>query len=217
MMGGPSAQAKANEEAQTNFFNQMVAQQNETFGQQQELLTQIKAVAAPILAAGPNQYGFTTAEDQALRTEISNNANAGIANATTAAELRNKQATGGTDVLGTGAQQELAANADILGEQSKAEQLSQEKLAGFQAGSTNYENAVKALSGVAGLQNPTAYAGATTGAGNAATGAINLADSERSQLLNSLLGGAAQGALGVATGGLGNALGTLPGIGNFFG
>ena len=67
------------------------------------------------------------------------------------------------------------------------------------------------------LQSPTAYSGAATGAGNAATGAINLADSERSQLLNSLLGGAAQGALGVATGGLGNALGTLPGIGNFFG
>ena len=58
MMGGTSSQAKANEEAQTNFFNQMVAQQNETFGQQQELLTQIKAVAAPILGCWSQPVRF---------------------------------------------------------------------------------------------------------------------------------------------------------------
>jgi hypothetical protein len=212
LFGGKSAEAKANEAAQQAFYAATTAQQATTFSEQQDLYNSVKAVTAPIIAAGPNQYGYSPAEDALLRSTIEDTASQATANAITGTQLREKQATGGTDVLGTGGSAQLEATANILGEQSKAKQIAQEKLSGYAAGNLNYENALNALSGVTG--SPTAYTSAASGVGQAATGAIQLADSERSTLLSSLLGGAIKGVTEGATGGLGTAVSTL-GSGNF--
>ena len=205
--GGPSAEAKANENAQTNFYNTMVDEQSETFAQQQDILSQIQAVSAPILAAGPDQYGFTPAEDQALRSSVINNSAQQTQNAVNATELQQKQASGGTPVLPTGAGEEATLQAEELGGQNTANALSQEKLAGYQQGSTNYGQALAALTGNASLLSPTSYAGATSSAGSNATGAIKQADSERSNLLSSILGGVVGAGSSFLSGGLSNIVG----------
>jgi hypothetical protein len=205
-MGGPSASAKANESAQAAFYTQMTSEQTQMFASQTALLSQIQAVSAPILAAGPNQYGFSAAEDAALQDTIINQGAKATADTVNATKLQQTQATGGTNLLPTGAGEELTANAEILGAQSTATNLANEKLAGYQQGNQNYGQALSALSGVAGLESPTSYATAATGAGNASTGATELADSERSTLLSSLLGG--------VIGGLGSASSPLNTSGN---
>jgi len=72
--------------------------------------------------------------------------------------------------------------------------LANETLQNYSTGRQNFENATTALSGVAGLQNPIGYAGTAINAGGQATNAINLADTESSSLLDTVLGGLASGA-----------------------
>src|SRR6267142_2373680 len=197
-MGGPSAESKANEKSQMDFYKTATEQQKITFGQQQDLHKVVMDATVPILQKGPQQYGYTPEVDALLKSE----------NIDSATQLAERQKAGGASVLPTGASAQLEENARILGEQSKARSLSQEKLSGYQAGSQLYGQALNALSGVTG--RPTDYTSAATGAGQGATGAINLADSERSTLLSSLLTGAIQGGLTVATGGANKALGIPP-------
>lgn len=200
-MGGPSAQATANENAQTQFYNQMTSEQTNAFSEQQDLLNSIKQVSLPILQQGPNQYGFTADEDALLRGGIESQGAQATTNAVNAQELREKQLSGGATVLPSGAQETLELQARELGGQNTANQLTQERLAGYQAGQQRYSQALAALSGNISALSPTSYAGAATGAGNAASGAIHLADSERTNW-GSILGGVLSGGLSAVTGGL---------------
>lgn len=199
-MGGPSAESKANETAQTNFYNATVQQQQETFSSQKELLDQITAITKPFLEAGPQQYGFTPEEDSLLQTQIRDTGAKSLADTVDATRLSTKQSSLGAEILPTGAGQQAEETARILSSQNTATALTNEKLAGYAAGGQLYTNALSALSGVAGMQSPTAYTSAATGAGSDATSAVKLTDSERSSLLSSLLGGV----MGAGTAILGN-------------
>jgi hypothetical protein len=88
--------------------------------------------------------------------------------------------------------------------------LSNLKLTGYERGNQLYTQALGALGGVVSAENPNTYATSATGAGDAATKSIELADSERSNLLQSVLGGAVRGGMDIATGGLAQGLGITP-------
>lgn len=199
-MGGPSAEAKANETAQTNFYNSVVQQQQETFSQQQALLDSIKAVTEPILALGPNQYGFTPDEDALLRNQITEGGAKALSDSVNATRLSTQQASGGAPILPTGAGEQAEETARVLSAQSTSQALANEKLAGYQQGGQLYSQALSALSGVAQMQSPTSFTSAATGAGDQASSAIKLKDSENSSILSSVLGGV----MGAGTALLGN-------------
>lgn len=207
LCGGPSQEAKNNEAAQTAFYKQMTQEQSAVFAQQQDILKEMNSVLEPIVKAGPNQLGFTPEENSILRSEITGGAAKAEENAVNALQLRNKQLSGGADVLPTGTQAALEGNIRLLGEQGKAEALNKETLANYEAGSDRYNRALAALTGNASLLAPTSYSSAATNAGSSATGAINLADSERSNLLSSILGGVVGAGTSFLTGGLSNIVG----------
>lgn len=212
-MGGPSDQAKANEAAQTAFYDTMTQEQKAVFGESQGIFNMINGATSAILAKGPNQYGFTPEEDSLLRGQITAQGATATANAVNATELAARQSRGGAPAP-TGSDAAIQAEAEVVGGQKTAQALSEEKLAGYQAGRDLYSQALGALTGEQSLLNPVGTAGAATGAGQGATSAINLADSERSTLLQSLLGGLVQGGIGAATGGLGTAVSKI-GSGDF--
>jgi hypothetical protein len=197
---GPSANAKANSNAQTAFYKQMTQEQATTFSEDQALYGDVLQQTLPILAKGPQQFGYSDQLDQMLTSFIRSSGDKATANAVDATELAAKQTRGGSPAP-AGADEEVRAVAETLGTQSTNTNLINEKLSGFQAGNQQYTQALNALQGEQSQLDPSKYATATSGAGTSATGAINLADSERSKLLESVLGGVAQGALGVATGG----------------
>jgi hypothetical protein len=202
--GGPSAEAKANESAQTAFYQAVTQQQQQTFSEHQDMYNLMVGITSGIIAKGPQQYGYTPEVDALLRSNIESTSDAATASTINATKLAEQQKAGGAAVLPTGASAQLEEDARVLGEQTKATNLSNEKLSGYAAGEQLYQNALNNLSGTIG--SPTSYTTAATGAGSGATSAINLADSERSTLLSSLLGGAIQGGLGFATGGASNIL-----------
>jgi len=195
-MGGPSKAAKDNQAAQTAFMKATTDQQNTAFGEQQQILREIQAVSLPLLMAGPNQYGFTPEQDALLKGQILDNEGQAIAHSLNAEELRERQSTGGADLMSSGGKAQVQAMTNVLAEQDKAKQLTSEKLEGYKAGAAKYQMGLAALTGNAGMLNPTAYTTAATGAENAATGAVNLVDSERSHLAGDLLKAAVGGAAG---------------------
>jgi hypothetical protein len=202
-----SGAASANEKAQAAFYKQMTQEQQTAFGEDQSLLADIQQQTLPILAKGPEQFGYSPQLDALLQSYIKSSGATATASSINATELQQRQATGGAPAP-EGSNAEIEAVANTLGNQSTASNLINEKLSGYQAGQQLYTQALGALTSEQSLLNPAGYAGAATGAGNAATGAINLADSERSNLLQTVLGGAVGGLTTAATGGLSAGLGT---------
>jgi hypothetical protein len=193
--GGASGAAKANETAQNAFYDSMTNEQSTTFGESQDILSNLKNTWTPVLAAGPYQYGFSTGEDATLRGDIVNAGQIAETNTENAALTREQQESGGASTMPTGGQAAVNAQVAAEGAQATAASLSKEKLAGYQQGSNLFAEASNALDETAQLENPVGTANATTGAGTASTGAINLVDTENANsTLNKVIGGAIGGA-----------------------
>jgi hypothetical protein len=212
--GGPSAASEANEAAQTTYFNEVTQQASQTYAESQSAYNELIATWGPIFQAGPNQYGFSPAEDAALRGEIINTSANATAAATNATELGLAQSGGGKTNLPTGAEEQLLAIQNVLGGQAEATALQNEKVAGFEQGQANFEQASSAITGEQQILNPIGESNAATGAGKNATSAIQQVDSERTNILGSILGGVTQSVVGGLTGGLGTVVSNI-GSGDF--
>jgi hypothetical protein len=187
-MCGPSGAQQSIATSQQNFFNELQASYATNFGQQQAILSSLNSALEPILQAGPNQPGFSAAENAALT--------GGAINAT-AAQARNAQtiagaSAGGNTGVTTGGQKQLQAEIGSEAGQNLAGEQNRINLANYATGRQNFFTAEGALSGVAGLENPLGYAGATTGAGNAAFGSATEIQNMRNQV-GADIGGAIMG------------------------
>jgi hypothetical protein len=145
-------------------------------------LSELQKSGGVALPSGSNTQVEETARDVGAQQTATN---------LSAEELQQQQQTYSTQMT---AAQETAAV-----EQARQQQLLQEKISGYSAGSANYSNALNSLTGQAQIINPISTAQATTGAGTAATGSVNLVDSENSNLLSSILGGVTGGAIKAGT------------------
>jgi hypothetical protein len=219
-MCGPSGQQTALAGQQSNFFNQLMTSYSQNFGEQQGILSSINSALSPILQAGPNQQGFSAAENAALTGSAINNTAAQARNAETVAQA----GAGGNTGVTTGGQQQLTAAIGSQAGQALSGQENQINLANYAQGRQNFFGAEQGLAGAAGIENPLGYAGAANAAGgqafNEATTIQNMTNQEQADI-----GGAVAGLAGAAIpfigGGLGN-LDTTGGstfgeqIGNFF-
>jgi hypothetical protein len=189
---------------QTAYYTQLQQQDATTFSEFQSILPQITAAYAPILAAGPNQNGFSTAETNDLNTTASEGVSTNYKNASQA--LREEQAArgGGNTYLPSGVDaQESETLASSAAQQQSAEQL-QIQQAGYAQGQTNFNNATQALMGEQGILNPQGAASTATGAGSAASTTAAQISSENNSWEAPLIG--AVGAVGgaAATAGISN-------------
>ena len=120
------------------------------------------------MAGGAYQYGFSTAEDQQLQSNIVNQGAEATQNTENAALLREQQQSGGASTAPTGAQDAINAQVAATGAQSTATNLANEKLAGYEQGSKLFSEGTQAEEQVASLANPNAYASSATDASKAA-------------------------------------------------
>jgi hypothetical protein len=179
-------------------------QQN--FGEQQGIFSSLTNTLSPILQGGPNQMGFSAAENAALTGSAIN---------ASAAQNRNAQviaasSAGGNTGVTTGGQKQLQAAIASQAGQGLSSNLNQINLANAATGRANFFGAEAGLAGVAGLENPIGYAGQANNAGgqafNEATQVQNMRNQEQADI-----GGAVAGlALAPFTGGM--SLGKLKGM-----
>lgn len=139
-----------------------------TFANNQAILNSLNSSLKPIVSAGIGQYGYTNAEDAAMRTQASAGTAQQYQNARRAVGQAQAASGGGDTFLPTGAAAaNNAALARAAAQQESGQQLDITK-SGYEQGRQNFLNAVNAEQGVAAGYNPTGYAGLGTSANSSA-------------------------------------------------
>lgn len=202
-MGGDSeANAISQEqmEAQQNFYNQLTTEMQNNYGQQQAIYNQMQKAFAPILNAGPNQYGYSAGEQSALSSESLT----GTAEATKQAQQSLGAAVGARNSTGlpSGVYSQLSAAINDEGALQNANQQLGIRQSGYQQGAHNFDLAAQALGSVASGENPLGYAGAVNNANEGTLEATNMANNMNSfgSNIGAILGGLGGMATAAATG-----------------
>lgn len=202
-MCGPSSQQKSLAGEGASFYQDLQSSYNTNFGEQSGILNSINSALEPILQGGPNQMGFSAAENAALTGGAINSAAAANRNAQTIAGAN----AGGNTGVTTGGQKQLEAGIASGVGQNLSSNENQINLANAATGRQNFFNAEQGLSGAASILNPTGYAGAANTAGGQAFGEATQINQERNQEQADIAGGViglASGGLSGLAGGLGN-------------
>jgi hypothetical protein len=219
---GPVALCKHEEEkaqaaAQTQLAKQQAAFYKELqgvfgkqFAQQTGILNFLQSTLKPLIE---HPVGYSAAEEAALRTQASETTTGQFENAARNFQERSfilggRELPSGALLAGLGGLEGMRAISEAGGQREIS--LQNEALK-----RQNYWNAVSALGGVAGMQNPLGYAGSATGAGSAAVQGGQSAFSMWNQVnqspwarvLGGVLGGLGGTFLGGGFGGLGPATG----------
>lgn len=165
-MSNATVNATASEGLQ--FYNTLMQQQQQAFGENQAALNAVTKAWAPVLTSGQVPYGYSPQLDSLLQANAINTGTQAESNATNAAALQEKQASGGANVGPTGSDEAINAQILATGQQKIAQGLQNEKIAGYEQGTSNLEGGTKAELGVADAANASGTANAATGAGKAA-------------------------------------------------
>lgn len=209
---GASAAQDALATSQTNFTNTAMADYNTQFAGQSSILSTLKNSLSPIVAAGPNQYGFSGAQTAGLNAQAIQGTGQQYANASKALGAQQAAQGGGNSYLPTGAQGAQQAGLASANAAQASNELLGIQQAGYNQGNAQYNAAIGQLGSVASQYNPIGYSGAATSAGNAAASEQNLITQENNaaspwNLVGGILGGAVSSGLDAFTGGIGGSVG----------
>lgn len=190
------------------FYNTLVAQQQQAFGENQNALNLLQKAWGPVLTSGAVPYGYSPQLDALLQANVMDTGAQAETNATNAAALQEKQASGGANVAPTGADAQINADIAATGQQAIAKGLQGEKIAGYEEGLKNLEGGTDAELGIAKATDPNQSAEAATGAGSMAekAGAEEFQENYETSSPHASLGDIAQG-VGIAGGIAGDIMG----------
>ena len=196
---GPVCLLKGADPAQTSlansqsaFYNQMTQDYSQQFAGQNAILSTLQNTLNPIIAAGPNQFGFSTAQTNNLNSQAIQGTGQQYNNASRALGAEQAAAGGGNAYLPSGAQEAQKGNLAAASANQASNQLMGVQQAGYQQGYNTYESAIGQLNNAAGLYNPTGYSGAATAAGSAAGSSWNqiAQENQAANPFNAILGAA---------------------------
>ena len=209
---GASAQQTQLADSQQNFYNTLSSDYSQQFASQNAILNTLQTSLNPIIAAGPNQYGYSKGETNTLNSQAIQGTGQQYANAQKSLAENQAAAGGGNALLPSGvAAQQKQQVASAAANQASSQLLGIQQ-AGYQQGYNQYQSAVGQLGGVAGMYNPNGTAGSANSAGgvaNSEANAVSQANNAASpwNLVGGILGGAASAFTGGFTSAIGKDLG----------
>lgn len=154
-MCGPSSAETGLQQQSQGFSTQLMSNYSQLFSQQQGVLAGLNKSLSPIVAAGPNQQGFSGAELNSLNTSAIN-ANAGATQSAlqAARTFGAGQGGGGTSGLTSGITKQIESSVAAQGAGNLATNEGQIQQANWAQGNANYFKALGAQEGVAQMYNP---------------------------------------------------------------
>jgi hypothetical protein len=170
-MCGPSSSEQSLQSSSAGFSTQLMNNYAKMFSQQQGVLAGLNRSISPIVAAGPSQRGFSSAQTSAMQTAAINNAGAANRNAQQAARTFGAgQGGGGTSGLTSGITKQIegAIASQQAGNLGTAENNIEQ--ADWATGNQNYFRALGAQEGVAQMYNPSNSASSAISENNASFG-----------------------------------------------
>lgn len=202
--GGPSSAEKTAQSQEAGFTNELMQDFGQRYAQEGNILSGLTNVLTPIEEAGPNQRGFSAAEEAAMNTSAIDTTGGNYANAVRATQNNGA----GKTVAGapeSGVTQAITAG---LGS-AAAGQLSTEEnqivQADYATGRSNFNNAVSGLGGVASAENPNGLAGEANTANKNSFGEADTINTQQNQADEAILGTAETaitGGAGLASAGI---------------
>jgi hypothetical protein len=191
---GPSGGEKAIAGEQSALFSQLTAQSQAVFGAGSQVFNQLMGTFSPLVAAGPGQYGFSAAEDAAMRSAAITGIGQGVKNAQ---QVAAEQAAAKGGIIPSGAQAAQQAQIATAGGIATGQAETGITEAGYQQGRQNWATAVQGELGLPGVFSPATSAGsAASGAGQAAFGSQQQMAAQSDQWVGAL--GGVLGSLGGA-------------------
>lgn len=209
---GASPEQENLEKQQADFASTLASNYSKQFGQQTVITQGLQAALQPVINAGPSQYGYSNAEDAALRTQASAGTSGAFRSAKQSLGENQAASGGGDEFLGSGVKsQENAQLATSAAQTESGQQLDITK-SGFDTGRAQFNNAVGESNQLAGVINPDGTAGQATGAGaSAANDEDEIVKENTAASPWGAIGGILGGAAGAFAGPLGSSLGSAVG------
>jgi hypothetical protein len=201
---GATSQQKGIEASEASYYSTLTSQATAEFGDASAVFSDLTSAFAPIVAAGPNQQGFSAAELQNLNSTAVTTGGEAASNAAQA--TRQAEAAGsGNSTLPSGATAQI--NATVAGQAATnvSNNLNQIEEQNYAVGRQNFDQASAVLSsapGVFGTSN--SGAGTAVGGGEAAGNTANQIAQENNSWVNAVTGALGGVAGNVATGGFKN-------------
>lgn len=196
-MSGPSATQLNLQQEEADFYAQGMQESQTAFGEDQALLKQMEAVYEPILARGPNQKGFSGAEESDLNAQAIEGTARNYSQAARAVGSQIAAEGGGDNPLPSGGAEALKEEVALSAAGQESQEEQQIVQADYAAGESEFEHAGEALSVASGQLNPTAYENAATSAGSSAETTAKDINAESNSWESAVMG---------AVGGLGSAV-----------
>lgn len=172
MCGSTPQQTQISDEQQ-QFYQTLSQQYSQIFGQSQGITSALTSAFTPILNAGPSQTGFSPSEENALRTQNTENVATDYAQAQKATAQVLAARGGGNTMLPSSVTSNILAQNTNTAAATRAQGENTITQANYQQGYQNWNTAANVLGSTAGLLNPNAYSGQATGAGTAAASTAN--------------------------------------------
>jgi hypothetical protein len=201
-MCGPSAAQTTIQQDQINLLQNISNQNSTVFGESQGILNNLNKTFAPILAAGPNQPGFSQPELTSMNTQATEGTAGNYATAQKNLQENQDAEGGGNNFLPSGVNQTQRANLASAGAAEQSQQQQQIVQANYATGRQNFNNAAGVLGQTASTLNPTGTANAAVGAGSAAASTADTIQQQSTSAWTSVLG-ALGGVASAAVGGMG--------------
>ena len=201
-MCGASSEQKQIEQGQQSLFNQMTQQAQQVFGGSSQVFNDLVGAFAPIVAAGPNQHGFSMPEKSALTSQAITETGQAYKNASQAVKEANAAVGGGNMALPGGAT--IGRNLSVANSAAAqtASELGQINEADYATGRQNFFTVATDLAGAPSAFNPATGAGeAASSSGTTAANTANQIAQENNswvQAVTGALGGVAGAAIGGA-------------------
>lgn len=186
---GPSSAETSAAQTQSSFAQMLYNNYSTYFGEQSDILNEIKNSMSPILAAGPNQTGFSAAENAALNTEATDTNAAAAAKASTAvnSELAGR---GDNSGLESGVDQQIQAGIKSQAAGNLAAEQNEITQENYATGRQNYFQAAGALGNTAEQFNPASIGSEFNTGEENAFGMNEQIQQQNNALGQDLLGGA---------------------------
>jgi len=201
---GPIEHLCGASQQQEQYYNTLINQANTEFGNASKVFNDLYSAMSPIVAAGPNQQGYSATELNNLNQVAIGGTSQAYNNAAKVAR-ESSAAAGGSNFIPSGAT--LQTNAAIAGSaaQQESSELSQIQSNNYAQGRENYFTAAGDLAGATGTFNPaTAGANAATEGGNSAANTANQIAQENNSWVQAVTGAIGGVAGSIATGGMSN-------------
>jgi hypothetical protein len=190
MCGGPSSTQLKLQDEEAQFYATQIDAYNTAYSNFKGIQDTLNAQFAPIIAKGPNQFGFSDAEVQNLNSIATEGTARNYGSAQKALQDSIATQGGGTSNVNLTSGATAQMREQLASEAATTESMGQQQIqqAGYGQGHQEWQQAVAGEEDLAAGWNPNSFSGSATGAAGTANAEANTITQQQNSMWGSIIG-----------------------------